>query len=195
MKKRLTDQELVEMLQAGGRLMEDAARHLLHDGSLEGKVIAFVRARGGSIEDAEDVFIEGISQLVINVRNNKFDQKSKLSTYLQSICYFMWYDRFKKQQKQEKIKEKFVLPEITTPSPEELFILSETTTQLAILMDQLSEDHQQVLSLWSLGYSLKEIAELTIYKDERVVAKTKSNCIKNLKNLVLANPYWDKSNK
>ena len=193
MKKRLTDTELVEMLYAGGTLMEDAARYLLQQKKLKRQIIQFITSRGGNTQVAEDIYIDGLTQLIFNIRKNKFQHKSTLSTYLLSICKYRWYDYFQQRQKQEERDRDIPLPTNDLAlSPEEVYLKQETGDQLNAHLNQLGENGKKVLALWALGYSLKEIAARTKYKDENVVAKTKSKYLKTLKTLVLANPYWDK---
>ena len=190
MKGRLNEEELLKMLCEGGQKANDAARYLLWETTLRAKVIAFVIKNGGQAHEAEDILIEGISQLWINVRNNKFDHKSSLYTYLFSICRFRWFECFREQRKQQVLKENYPIEEEVYLSPEEVYLLGERGQELDELLSELGENRKKLLSLWALGYSLKEIAAKTGYNNANVVAKTKTKCLKTLKNLVSAHPYW-----
>lgn len=58
-----------------------------------------VLANGGSVNDAEDVFQEALIILIRKVRTTDFKLTAQLSTYLFSVCRYVWKDELKRQNR------------------------------------------------------------------------------------------------
>ena len=54
-----------------------------------------IHSNGGRPQDAEDVFQEALIILVGKIRKSDFKLTAKLSTYLFSVCRFLWKDKRK----------------------------------------------------------------------------------------------------
>lgn len=57
-----------------------------------------VRTGGGNIQDAEDVFQEALIILCRRINETDFTLTAQLSTYLFSVCRFLWKDELKKRR-------------------------------------------------------------------------------------------------
>src|ERR1700756_864038 len=58
-----------------------------------------ILSKGGKKEDAEDIYQEALIILYRKVNEPQFKLSSKISTYLYSICRFLWKDELKKRNK------------------------------------------------------------------------------------------------
>ncbi len=180
MNKHYSDKEIILAIQEGGQQLEKMVTYLYSRKDLKDWVVHFVIRNQGSKEDAEDVFQEGISHFVMNVKNGKYQSKSTLKTYLISICKRLWYAIYHKAEKLATLKANMDSKEELTDSPEAITLYKEQADLLKGILEQLGEKCQQILELWSLGYSMKEIAKKVGYKNENVVSKKKHNCQKKL---------------
>jgi len=78
------DQEIVEALKGDRASYRPALKDLMKRCS--GKVIHYICKRGGTEEDARDIFQEGMIALMKNVRKGQFNGQSTIETYLFGIC-------------------------------------------------------------------------------------------------------------
>ncbi len=189
MRQSFSEQELLEAIQSGGQLLDQAMNYIYQKNEYKESVTKFVLQRSGTQKDVEDVFQEGICDLIVNIRDGKFKGKSSIKTYLTAICKNIWFTRFKRQEHLENIKSKIsegAKPEMDK-GPEDQFILSETSDLLNDLLSKLTAECQQVLSMWALGYSFKEIGA-QMSKKEGTVRKQKHSCFKSLMALLKNRP-------
>ena len=105
MKKEYSDAEIVQAIQKGGKAMDKVMRYVYHGSAYRESVVAFILLKNGSLEDAEDVFQDGICHLVINIQKGAFRGESSLKTYLVTICKRLWFQKFNRSIKQSEILE------------------------------------------------------------------------------------------
>ena len=129
-------------------------------------------------DELEDIFQDSVIAVYQNLVIKKVVLKnSSLKTYLYGIGKNMIYSRFKK-----KINTVAVIDNLTVE--EEYFEeeISEEQKLLAKHFSNLSESCKQILKLFYYrGFTVKEIVEVTDYKDENTVKSHKSRCLKGLK--------------
>ncbi|GAB5551017.1 MAG: hypothetical protein Sapg2KO_06080 [Saprospiraceae bacterium] len=188
MKRVFTDNDLIQAIQKGGLDLEVAMRHFYEEGSYQQAFIHWLGKKGGQVEDAKDVFQDGLSHLMLNIREGKFQGKSSLKTYLFRICTNIWNTKFKRSQKLSEIKNE--LPQSTEmeASPEEMVLYKEQEILLAAVLSQIGKTCKKVLGLWSLSYSMAEIAKQMSYKSEGMARKKKYECFKKLMALLKDRP-------
>ena len=81
MSKNYTDNDLVKAIQKGGQSLNQAMNFIYKKGDFKESILSLIRKKNGSLQDAEDVFQDGIRHLIINVRSEKFEQKSYYTNY------------------------------------------------------------------------------------------------------------------
>ena len=150
----------------------------------------FITNRKGTLEDAEDVFQEGIAELVINIRTDRFKGGSTITTYLYAICKNIWFKKFRKTERKEKVQLSIVRDEIDEAGPEIQLIGEEQKTLVLSLFDHLKMKCKEVLYLWALNYSMKEIAAKLDYNNDQVVMNKKNLCLKELKEKLKSDPSF-----
>ena len=189
MKKTYSDAEILAAIRAGGKAMEGAMRHIYGQAEVREKILRFIQSKNGSREDAEDVFQDGISHLVMNIRKNSFRGESSLNTYLMVICKKIWFHKFNRQTKLNDIKKEMgTAPEADESSPEKILIYKEKAGLANELLNKIGSPCREILSMWGLSYSMKEIAEKSGYKNEGSMRKKKHQCMKKIMLLIKGQP-------
>ena len=79
----ISDKKLISYLKNGGKQRDTA---LIHIYSWEAKAISMVVNMGGNEADGEDVFQDGLLQLLSCIDRDSFRGDSSLKTFLMSIC-------------------------------------------------------------------------------------------------------------
>lgn len=118
------------------------------------KAINFICQKGGSREEAKDVFQEAVIAMWQNIQDGKFNRKpgAKLSTYLLQICKFKWYDRLKSGS----MKNELALDE-------ELDIEDESNALKDLISGEYIASAQKIFS--KLGENCQEILSMFYYED------------------------------
>lgn len=136
---------------------------------------------GGSSEEANDIFQEGIVAAFVNVRSGRYTDLSntKFTTYLQQLCKYKWYDVMKSAHKTKSA----ALPDDFQLKYEESESL-EQDERMRIVRSNLEKLGQRCREILNYFYwenkTMDEIA--TIY--EMTVASVKNakyRCMQQLK--------------
>lgn len=182
------DEEIIKAIKKGGLSQEQALFQLCADHSLKNWVLNYIVQRGGSREDGEEIFNDGLIQMAINIRNDKFRADSTIRTYLFGICKKLWPNRYRKNKSYAGLKEKVPQPTALQDSPEDVIIYKENANLLLDVLNLLGEKCRKVLELAALDYSMKEIAKAVGYKSANMASKKKNECTKKLIALFKARP-------
>ncbi|MFC2137112.1 RNA polymerase sigma factor [Bacteroidota bacterium] len=178
---KLTDQQIVDQLKNGDT---KAFKALYADFE---KITNFVTQNSGKEEDAKDFFHETLIVFYEKIINDEFELKSKLSTYLYSVCKNLWlyhlrsnkpmiYNSINKENASENWEEQLVNVEDNSEEKEEIL------NSIIQKIDELKEPCYSILMMFyfkKLDY--KTIAQKLNYKSEKVVKNQKYRCIQKLK--------------
>lgn len=182
----LSDQKIVELIcKADGR--EGRAIQQILDDNRK-KIKSYVLKNQGNDADAEMVLVEGVTELIFNVRKGKFRGESALGTYLYTICRSVWLKMLKKRHRytdldvagSEEVED-------ISSSPLDFFSQKELTEEVRALLSQVGEACSKVLSLWSHSFSMKEISVKMGYKNQQIAMNKKNKCLTKLKEVLKAN--------
>jgi RNA polymerase sigma factor (sigma-70 family) len=151
----------------------------------QAQAIQIIRQKGGSEEEARDIFQEAIIALWQNMQQGSFQKRSnvKLNSYLIQICKFKWYDKLKKSStKNELPLEEGVDFEGEHNSLNEL-ISNEYIARAQRLFAKLGDNCQKILTLFYYEeLKMERIAELMGTKTTSVTNQ-KYRCLQRLKSL------------
>ena len=176
-----SDEEIIQAIIEGGNRLDAIMTHLYEHSSLKQTIEQMIIQKGGSEDDAKDVFQDGVKHLIINIRNAKFKRGSSLKTYLTRICLNIWFTKLKRSIHLKDITQQMEVEEVDQGgSPETIFLYEERTSVLEETLAQLGEACKKVLGFWSLNYSMKEIAQLVGYQSEGMARKKKHQCMQRL---------------
>jgi RNA polymerase sigma factor (sigma-70 family) len=137
--------------------------------------------RGGNVQDAEDVFQEALIIFIGKIKQDDFALTAKASTYLFSVCRFLWNDELKKRKQ---------------PVPFDLEIASEEQQELERLIEQDSRSklaekaleairdrcRELLLLFYEDRLKLKDIAAQMGYSSESTAKNQKYKCLEGARN-------------
>lgn len=181
-----TDEELIQAIKKGGRQCDDAMEYLYR--RHVDQTIAFIVTRNGSREEAKDVFQDSLVNLLVSIREGKFEGKSTINTYLYAISKNLWYRRFNRSIREDDYKTTNQGPEAGELTPEISLMDNDQQKLVGDLLNSLKAKCREVLILWAQKFAMKEIADQLGYQNEQVVRNKKNHCLKELKERVRNNP-------
>jgi RNA polymerase sigma factor (sigma-70 family) len=140
---------------------------------------------GGTRHDAKDIYQEAMIILYNKAQEENFILTAKLSTYLFSVCRFLWMDETKKRGKMPT----GTFSEENDPGLQEdisLDIEKEKKMQLAEkAIASLGEKCREILRLFYFDKkSMEEIARLLGYSSENTAKNQKYKCLESAKKLL-----------
>lgn len=140
-----------------------------------------ILSKGGSSQDAEDIYQEALIILCRKVTDPSFTLTAKLSTYLYSVCRFLWKDELKKKQKHYH----FDLDESVDAEDEGLQELLDRENRFRAaekVIMQIGERCRELLQFFYFeAMSMKQIAAKMSFSSENVAKNQKYKCIERAK--------------
>ncbi len=183
-----SDHEVISAIRDGQPDLEKVMHYLYNGSDWKPTIFYFVAQNGGTDEDAEDVFQEGIRRMFFNIKNKEFEKRSALKTYLYVICRNVWISQLRKKNKWRDVRKMLEAGKNSVKSPHQLLEHKEMKEQVEQITSVLTEVCRKVLKLWTLGYSMKEIAQKVGYKNDGVAKKKKRLCLQKLMQEVQDHP-------
>jgi RNA polymerase sigma factor (sigma-70 family) len=153
-----------------------------------------VTENGGSGEDAEDVFQDGIIIIYNKISLNQLKLTSSFKTYMYSVCRNLWLQKLNKRKaifdKLTDVEEYIDLPKdmLQEASLEE----AELHRIIQIHFLSLADDCQKLLRLFTKNIPLREIASMLGYKTEKYAKTRKYLCKEELKKRIASDPRSQK---
>ncbi len=186
MGKNYTDQELIERIKSGGNTCEEAMAYIYRQ--YVDEIIVYLTRRNFHREEARDVVQDAVINLLFGVQQGKFLGQSSLKTYLYAISKNLWLRRLRRLGTEESYIQTQDGDEVDGASPEILVMEEDQRQGIRDILGQLKDKCREVLLMWSQKYAMKEIAVVLGYGNEQVVRNKKNHCMKELKELVRAQP-------
>lgn len=152
-------------------------------------VLNYIKSKGGSDDEANDIFQEGLVSVYINAKSGKYkpQDSTKFSSYLIQICKYKWYDVLKSSHKS---KGDALNIDIEDSSDIHLAIENEEKyTVLHRLIEQLGVQCKNILQkfYWSSD-SIQEISK-ALKMTPASVKNGKYRCMQKLKEAAKNNDY------
>lgn len=171
----MTDQELYK----GISEKRNEAFLFLYNNQID-TIIKMVKQNSGMEDDALDIFQEGMIAIWVNIQKGKYqlDGKTKVSTYLYSICRNLW---FKKLRDSKKIVSMDSYAEQATTVEEDDDLEYFKVKKLQAHFKKLGEKCQTILRLYYYKKaSIREIA-IQLNYEEKSAKNEKYRCMKRLR--------------
>lgn len=186
-----TDRELVSAIQLGQDL-NAVLKYLYHE-YFEGLRI-YIEQNNGSRQDAEDVFQEVMVSFIELVKLNKFRGDSSVKTFLFSLNRNIWFNELRKKGRTQAREIKYEKEkDDKVPDTSQHIASRESRRQIMEMVERLGEGCKKILvAYYYENLSMKEILEQTEYETEQVVRNKKYKCLKQLEQLLMANPTMAK---
>jgi RNA polymerase sigma factor (sigma-70 family) len=153
-----------------------------------------VTENGGSDEDAEDTFQDGIIIIYNKINANQLVLTSSFKTFMYSVCRNLWLQKLNKRKaifdKLSDVEEYIDLPKDMLQ--ETNFVEVEMHRIIQIHFLALAEDCQKVLRLFIKDIPLREIAAIMGFKTENYAKTRKYMCKEELKKRIADDPRSQK---
>lgn len=174
----MDDHKMIDLIRSGNN--SKALKALYRSFPMIQKLI---RTNGGTRQDAEDIFQEALIILCTQVREKDLQLTAKLSTYLFSICRYLWKDALKKRKLD-------TLPEVDTGLNQQeeqvLELVREADKQASLaekVLLELGDRCRELLLLFYYGgRKLKNIAAQMGYSSENTAKNQKYKCLEAARN-------------
>lgn len=176
----MLDSEIISDIQKGGIQREKALKFLFENNNLRRSIIELIKNNKGNEQDGEDMFQEGIIVIDRNIRGGDFRSEGKLSSYLISICKFLWMNELRKNKRLEITDETYVFDSPVTETALDTLLNDELKIALNRLLVGLGERCKNILELWQLNYSMEEIASSLGLSSAGMARKVKHQCYQKL---------------
>jgi RNA polymerase sigma factor (sigma-70 family) len=169
----MTDQQIMQLLRTN---RTDRALGILYKHfPMMRKMIL---AKGGTKQDAEDIFQEALVIFCRKAKDYEFQLTSQLSTYLYGICYFLWKDEKRRSQKFISTEIDNELIKADEVSITELLEEDNQVKQAEKVLNELGERCRELLLLfYNGGIRLKDIARKMGYSSEATAKNQKYKCL------------------
>lgn len=182
-----------EAIQEGLRLRSDYIINFIYKEFFP--LIRFlVTQNGGTDEDAEDIFQDGIIIIYNKISIDQFVLTSSFKTYMYSVCRNLWLQKLNKRKaifdKLTDVEEYIDLP--NTLLQEATVEETEMHRIIQIHFLSLHEDCQKVLRLFTKNIPLREIASIMGFKTENYAKTRKYLCKEELKKRIADDPRSQK---
>jgi RNA polymerase sigma factor (sigma-70 family) len=153
-------------------------------------IVHYVTSNSGTIEDAKDVFQEGMIVLFRKVNAEDFELTSNLLTYFYSICKYIWYNKLRKKSITTVEFDNIHEPSDTHSIQKDLE-RKERSTFYQQKFKTLGEGCQTILTYFYEGFKMKEIAEKMGFASANYATKRKHKCKEQLMNLITKDKYYN----
>ncbi len=183
-----TDEKILEAVKGKPEERLRALRHFFSDEALLPAVTGYVLKHGGNRQDGEDVFQDAAILFERNLREGRFRGDSSLRTYFIGIAKWRWVSNRRKNKSHIELEK---IPEREARNtPDVRVIEGERRRLIDAMLAQLSKKCEQLLKLYMLRHSMKEIAQALGIKGGGEQAKKDAyKCRKKLRAFIQENPH------
>ena len=152
---------------------------------LKFKVYKFLERQGANIEDQEDTFVKGLTELWLASQKGKIEEATRIEAYLFTICKNKWYKELAKRKNKPHLV--MIPPSLNQESDGEVVQKIEEKERNALIkyiLNKLDENCREILVLFYYQkLSLESIAEEIGYDGVNSVKSRKYTCMKKLKKI------------
>jgi len=133
----------------------------------------YILSRGGSKSDAEDVFQNALMLLYARLKENDLEIKSTFNGYLFTICKNLWRRNLEKN----KVTNIDIITLVNEDEDRAMAYVEQQQWEIYIeKFQELSENCQQILSLYFNKVSYAELVKKFNYKSEVIVRQRVYKC-------------------
>ncbi len=194
--KNYTDIELINAIKSSQPADLDSAIRYMYDSYYE-MLKVYTCQNSGSDEDAQDVFQDVLVSFIDVIKKDKFRGEASVKTFLYAVNKNIWLNELKKRHKSEKRDIVFENQRDEMDlDVSHIMVQNETRKQIISIVDLLGEKCKQILlAYYYENLSMKEILITQQYESEQALRNKKSKCLKQLEQLLTANPMMGKTLK
>ena len=186
-KSNFSDSDLVEAI-CKSDMLEEAIEQLYKDHETIAR--SFIMGKGGTEQDADDIFQETVVSFIDTVRKGKFRQESGIRTFLISISKNLWYNEIRRRQR-AGTREKLYVAELEPQDAaiDDVIGNRELKSLLIQMLNDLGESCKKILELFYYeNLPMKDIVSHMHYENEQVVRNKKYKCLQQLTDKMKQSP-------
>lgn len=147
------------------------------------EVIKYVKRNSGNLDDAKDVFQEGILVIYKKVSQSSLELTTSFHIFLFSVCKRIWLKKLKRKSHKKEVALDEFWEDSFEENFEEKFITSRKWALYHKKFQSLAEECRKVLQMLFNGRSGKEIASTMNYSEDYAKRK-KYKCKLHLTKLI-----------
>jgi RNA polymerase sigma factor (sigma-70 family) len=153
-----------------------------------------IRLRGGSDDDAADMFQEAVLILIEKIKTGKFRQESSIKTFLVGIARNLWLFEKRTRERRSSREMHYTISEVDNIHNEDLEIgerifCRSNTDVIQTLFKQVGEICSKILiGFYYENTSMKNLLQRFHFDNEQVLRNRKSRCMKKVKKLLTDQP-------
>lgn len=182
----------MKLLKSGGQERMRAEEWLykeLKKLGCEKMIFKQIQKYNGNFEDARDLFHESFSIMIEKFVEGNHQKEFKARNYLMGISRNLWMNKQQKEGRVDYTDDWGEIEESYSNCSETAFMEKERKTVVKKILRKLNEECREILRLWMLSYSMKEIAQKLSLSSDRIARKYKYRCHKKLINYLSAQPH------
>ncbi len=172
-------------IRKGGVAENEAIRCLIK--LYRSKVENYIVRHQGSREEAEDIFMEGLTETIMKIKKGEFRGESAVPTFLFSICRFIWYNELRKRDVRRKYLDSLWEGMFVDMQLESRIMSEDQKGTVMNLFDQIHHNCRRIFHMRLEGYPFEDIAGL-LDKSKEAAMMEASRCRSKLKKLIQQQP-------
>lgn len=173
----MNDEKIMAILQSG---KHDRALVRLY--KYWPKVEKLIVSKGGSKEEAQDIFQEALIVFCKKVKDSNFRLTSSIDTYLYSVCRLLWKNESRKKGRQPITEWDGQMPADEESNLNQFLEQEERIKQAESVIASLSERCREILVLfYHKAMRMAAIAEKMGFQSEKVAKNQKYKCLEHAK--------------
>ena len=175
----MSDTEIIDLIR---KRQQEAAVEKLYDHFP--KIRSLVKQKGGSLDDARDIFQESLVIFYRKASDPGFILTSSISTYLYSVCWHLWKDALKKKSRNIPATEWPGIERAASEDVQEHILKEEKFSYLDKILLQVGDKCKEIFQLYYFGkQSMARIAEQLGLSSEQVAKNQKYKCLEKAREL------------
>lgn len=148
-------------------------------------ITLMIMRMGGNEQDGEDIFQEALMAIIKKVDKDQLVLTARFSTYFYAVCRNLRLCQISEKKREREYMYSY-LKEVYYSEPSEYKTKESQENKFRYYFEQLSGVCKEILRLYTIKQSVKEIAE-ELGNTEKYIRKRKYECKNRLAKLVIEN--------
>ncbi|MCG8330893.1 MAG: RNA polymerase sigma factor [Chitinophagales bacterium] len=151
-------------------------------------IIKWISGRGGSLDDAKDVFQEAMKALFEKAQDKNYVQQHPIGAFIMRMCQYIFYNRIRGEKREGEVRNELELLYKDDKEEDQLSLIVQATEKaarverLAKAFQQLSETCKKLLEWVKAGLDPQQIVDQMGFNSTNTYYRRKSACISSWKN-------------
>ncbi len=176
---KTSDNDLIKAIRTGGEVRMRALEQIFKNEGKRLSVIRYLKSKGCSQHDAEDLYQDAIIIFERKVSAGEFMQLASIDNYIFSIVKLNWYNKYRKNQRQSgnEITDDLLLERDVSAYYER----QERKGIMNQILSLIGERCKKLLLMFTQSYSMEDIAREIGLTDNVHARKEKYRCLNRMR--------------